>query len=150
MRQLERLVDQAEIDQREGRLSQINEEVTQLESKVAETSGITEEYRALERKEAVLQAAYDEYLRKFKSAELSRSMETAQQGAQLARLEAAMPPTHPVLRPIFFTVGAIVVSAALGVALTFVFEFLDPVVIDEDHLERLSSIPILGSIPPVA
>jgi succinoglycan biosynthesis transport protein ExoP len=141
---------QAEIEQREARLAQINEEVGQLEAKVAETSGITEEYRALERKETVLQAAYDEYLGKFKSAELSRSMETAQQGAQLVRLEAATPPTHPVLRPIFFTAGAIVASLALSFVLIFVVEFLDPVVIDEDHLEKLSSVPILGSIPPVA
>lgn len=141
---------QAEIDQREARLAQINDEVAQLEAKVAETSGITEEYRALERKEAVLQAAYDEYLSKFKSAELSRSMETAQQGAQLTRLEAALPPTHPVVRPVFFTVGAIVAAFALSFVVIFLVELLDPVVIDEDHLEKLSSLPILGSIPPVA
>lgn len=141
---------QREIDEREARLGQINEEVGLLEAKVAETSGITEEYRALERKESVLQAAYDEYLGKFKKAELSRSMETAQQGAQLARLEAATPPTNPVIPPIAFTAAAIIAALGASVILVLMLEFLDPVVIDEAHLEKLSSFPTLGSIPPVA
>lgn len=141
---------QSEIAAREARLAEINQEVGFLEEQVSKTSGITEEYRALERKEGALQDAYDEYLRKLKNAELSRSMETAQQGAQLMRLEVANPPSSPMVPAFVYTIGALVAALMLSVALVLLLEFLDPVVIDEDHLEKISSFPTLGSIPPIA
>jgi succinoglycan biosynthesis transport protein ExoP len=139
-----------EIAARQMRLDEIDAEVTLLEMKVARTSGITEEYRSLERKEVILQEAYTDYLRKLKSAELSRSMEIAQQGTQLVRLEAARPPTSPIIPRVAFTAAALVVALAGSLLLGVAREILNPVIIDAAHLEQITSLPTLGSIPPVA
>jgi uncharacterized protein involved in exopolysaccharide biosynthesis len=139
-----------EIAARRSRLDEIDIEVAQLEAKVAQTSEITEEYRALERKEVILQEAYTEYLRKLKSAELSRSMEMAQQGTQLVRLEAARPPTRPIIPRVVFTAAALIVTLAGSLLIGVAREILKPVVIDSAHLEQLTSLPTLGSIPPIS
>lgn len=139
-----------EIAARRSRLDEIDAEVTRLETKVALTSEITEEYRALEREEVILQEAYTEYLRKLKSAELSRSMEMAQQGTQLVRLEAARPPTRPIIPRAAFTAAALVVALAGSLLIAVAREILNPVVIDSAHLEQITSLPTLGSIPPIA
>jgi uncharacterized protein involved in exopolysaccharide biosynthesis len=139
-----------EIAARRSRLDEIDAEVAQLETKVAQTSGITEEYRALEREEVILQEAYTDYLRKLKTAELSRSMEVAQQGTQLARLESAIPSTSPIVPRAVFTSAAVVFALAGSVLVAVAREFLNPVVIDSAHLEQITSLPTLGSIPRIS
>lgn len=139
-----------EITARRSRLDEIDAEVTRLEIKVAQTSGITEEYRALEREEVLLQEAYTNYLRKLKSAELSQSMDLAQQGTQLIRLESARPPTQPIIPRVVFTAAALITTLAGSLLFAVLRELLNPVVIDSAHLEQITSLPSLGSIPPIA
>jgi uncharacterized protein involved in exopolysaccharide biosynthesis len=139
-----------EIAARRTRLDEIDAEVAHLESKVAQTSGITEEYRALERKEEVLQESYTDYLRKLQTAELARSMEDAQQGTQLARLESAIPPTSPVMPRVLFVAAAVVFALVGSLLVAVARELLNPVVIDAAHLEQITSLPTLGSIPRVS
>ena len=139
-----------EIAERRLRLDEIDAEVKRLEMEVARTSEITEEYRALERKEVILQEAYTDYLRKLKSAELSRSMEMAQQGTQLAILESARTPTDPIIPRVVFVAAALIVTLVGSLFFGVVREILYPVVIDSAHLEEITSLPSLGSIPPIA
>jgi uncharacterized protein involved in exopolysaccharide biosynthesis len=139
----------SQIAAREERLAEIDEEVEQLEGQVARTSEITEEYQALQRKEVILQEAYTSYLRKLKNAELARSMELAQKGAQLALIESAHVPTRPVIPRIAFVGVGIVLALGLSLGLVLLHELLNPVVIDAAHVEQLTSLPTLGSLPPI-
>lgn len=139
----------SQIAAREERLSEIDEEVALLEGQVARTSEITEEYQALQRKEVILQEAYTSYLRKLKNAELARSMELAQKGAQLALIESANVPTRPVIPRIAFVGVGIVFALGLSLGLVLLHELVNPVVIDAAHVEQLTSLPTLGSLPPI-
>jgi succinoglycan biosynthesis transport protein ExoP len=139
-----------EIAERRLRLDEIDAEVKRLELQVARTSEITEGYRALERKEVMLQEAYSDYHSKLKSAELSRSMEMAQQGTQLFRLEAARPPAGPIIPRVVFTAAALIVTLVGSLFVGVAREILNPVVIDSAHLEQITSLPSLGSIPRIA
>lgn len=139
----------SQIAAREERLAEIDEEVEQLEGQVARTSEITEEYQALQRKEVILQEAYTSYLRKLKNAELARSMELAQKGAQLSLIESANVPTRPVIPRIVFVAVGIVFALGLSLSLVLLHELLNPVVIDAAHVEQLTSLPTLGSLPPI-
>lgn len=139
----------SQIAAREERLSEIDEEVKQLEGQIARTPEITEEYQALQRKEVILQEAYTDYLRKLKNAELARSMELAQKGAQLALIESANVPTRPVISRIAFVGVGIVFALGLSLGLVLLHELLNPVVIDAAHVEQLTSLPTLGSLPPI-
>jgi succinoglycan biosynthesis transport protein ExoP len=139
-----------EIAERRLRLDEIDAEVKRLELQVARTSEITEGYRALERKEVMLQEAYSDYHSKLKSAELSRSMEMAQQGTQLFRLKAARPPAGPIIPRVVFTAAALIVTLVGSLLVGVAREILNPVVIDSAHLEEITSLPSLGSIPRIA
>jgi len=139
----------SQIEGREERLAEIDEEVERLEAQVARTSEITEEYQALQRKEVILQEAYTSYLRKLKNAELARSMELAQKGAQLALIESANVPTKPLIPRIAFVGVGIVFALSLSLSLVLLHELLNPVVIDAAHVEQLTSLPTLGSLPPI-
>ncbi len=139
----------SQIAAREERLGEIDEEVERLEGQVARTSEITEEYQALQRKEVILQEAYTSYLRKLKNAELARSMELAQKGAQLTLIESANAPTNPVIPRIAFVGVGIVLALGLSLGLVLLHELVKPVVIDAAHVEQLTSLPTLGSLPPI-
>jgi len=134
------------IELEQMRLDQIDATVIELEALLARTPVIAEEYSSLQQTEIILQENYVEYLRKLKNAELALSLEHSQQGAQLTRLDSALPPTSPVLPR--WMVGAAGFVASIGFALFFgiVRELLQPVIIDEQHLEDSISIPCLGSI----
>ena len=138
-----------EIASRVARLNEIDAEVRELEGKLGQTSDITDDFRALEREEVILQEAYGQNLRKLKSVELSRSMETAQKGAQLVRVESAVPATSPIIPRFVFVGAAIVVAIALSAVFVVLHELIHPVVIDSKHLEDLTSAPMLGSLPPI-
>jgi succinoglycan biosynthesis transport protein ExoP len=132
------------------RLSQIDQEVAQLESLLAKTPQISEEYAALVRLEQILQENYVEYLRKLKSAELALSLESAQQGAQLKRIDSAIAPTTPVIARWQIAGGGLVVALGLSLLVAIVRELVNPVIIDEQHLEETLPIPLLGAIAKIA
>ncbi len=145
----ERTSLRAEIDRQEDRLSQIDADADQIEARLAATPRISEEYAALVRREQILQENYVEYLRKLKDAELSLSLESAQQGAQLVRLDTALTPTDPIIPRWLLTIGAAAVSVMLSIGIAILRELIFPVVIDQAHLETLTQVPCLGSVPEI-
>ncbi len=129
------------------RLAQIDDEVRQLEERVDVAPAVAEEYDALLRKDQILRENYIEYLRKLKNAELALSLESAQQGAQLTRLDSALPPTKPVFPRWIIACAGLVASLGIALAIGILRELLMAVVIDEGHLETLVPLPVIGSIP---
>lgn len=146
-RTLEEVTRESELASLRAQLSSIEGEVARLEALVAKTPKITEEFRALEREERILQESYSEFLRKLKNAELSRSMENAQKGASLTRIEEAIAPRSPVIPRFVFYAAAVIASVAAGLLLAVLHELVKPVIVDEDHMGDVSDLPILGSIP---
>ena len=138
------------IRREQARLEQIDAEVRTLEERLEMTPKIADDYSALVREEQILQENYVDYLRKLKNAELSLSLESAQQGAQLTRMDAALPPTSPII-PRWMVAGAgAVASIVLALGVGVLRELLNPVIIDEDHLENTIPIPCVGSISELA
>jgi uncharacterized protein involved in exopolysaccharide biosynthesis len=138
------------IELEQMRLAQIDEEVSELEARLALTPKIAEDYDALVREEEILRENYTEYLRKLMDAELALSLESAQQGAQLTRVDTALPPTSPVMSRWLVAAAGTVASFGLSILLGFGREFLFPVIIDEQHLEDAISVPCVGSVYDIA
>ena len=138
------------IELEQMRLDTIDKTVRDLEGLLATTPTISEEYAALVRKEIILQENYVEYLRKLKNAELALSLEQSQQGAQLTRLDSALPPSSPILERWMVAFAGFVLSFGLALAVGIARELLNPVLIDEQHLEESIRIPCLGSITELA
>jgi protein tyrosine kinase modulator len=154
------LLSQADRDERrliedgirgeQQRLTQIDADTKRLEGLLASAPAIAEDYAALTRNEQILRENYVEYLRKLKNAELALSLESSQHGAQLGRLDAAIPPLKPVIPRWLIAAGGVIVSIGGAIAMGLLLEILFPVIIDQRHLEAAIPVPCLGAISRVA
>jgi uncharacterized protein involved in exopolysaccharide biosynthesis len=138
------------IEREQSRLTQIDEDTAKLEELLAKAPTIAEEYDGLMRNEQILRENFVEYLRKLKNAELALSLESSQHGAQLGRLDTAVPPTNPVIPRWMIAAAGIIVSIGGALAVGFLREILFPVIIDQRHLESAVPLPCLGSVSRVA
>lgn len=130
-----------------AQVARIDEEMAELEKQVAHTPAREEELSGLEQRERVLAENYADALRKLKEAELAESLELAQQGIQVSRLEPAAPPAQPT-PPIWqLVLGAIVGVLGLTAGVGLLLELRDPVVLDAKELETLTGLKPLGVVP---
>ena len=103
-----------------------------------------------DRKQSGQRENYVEYLRKLKNAELALSLESSQHGAQLVRLDPAVPPLNPVVPRWMIAAVGLLASIGGALALGVLREIIFPVVIDEQQLESAIPLPCLGSVSRIA
>jgi uncharacterized protein involved in exopolysaccharide biosynthesis len=128
-------------------LVSLETDMAELEGQVAKTPSREEELGSLTQREDVLRTTYTEALRKVKEAELAESLELAQQGIQISRLEPAMPPSDPKIPLWQLVLGAVGGVIALVAAAAVFLEFTDPVVLSRSELESLTGLALLGNVP---
>lgn len=138
---------QLEIGSLRQQLAQIEEEMRGLEVQVAMTPSREEELNALTQREDVLRTGYTDALRKVKEAELAESLELAQQGIQISKLEPAMPPSGPKIPLWQLLLGAVGGVLALVAAAGVLLELTDPVILSRGEIESLTGLSLLGNIP---
>jgi uncharacterized protein involved in exopolysaccharide biosynthesis len=138
---------QLEINTLRQQLALIEQEMAELESQVANTPSREEELNSLAQREEVLRQTYTEALRKVKEAELAESLELAQQGIQISKLEPAMPPDEPKIPLWQLALGAVAGVIGLVGAAGVLLELTDPVVLSRGEIESLTGLSLLGNIP---
>jgi uncharacterized protein involved in exopolysaccharide biosynthesis len=136
-----------EVEQLRQQMAETDQQIEMLEAQVAQIPLVGEQYAALERRNKVLQETYLEYLRKVKEAELAESLERAQQGARVAVLDAAVPPTDPQANRLLVALAGVVGSLGLAVLSALALEWRDPVIVSIDGLEAACGARVLGSVP---
>ncbi len=143
------MAEQRHLDGLRAQLRQTGLEIDRLDERVARTPRRQEELTALERNAKVLRDNYLDFLRKVQEAELAQSLEAAQYGTRFTVLDRAIPPTRPTTSPIQFLAAGIVLSLGLAAGLALLLEMLDPVLVASDQIERISELPVLGSVPHI-
>jgi uncharacterized protein involved in exopolysaccharide biosynthesis len=136
-----------EIAQLRAQTLEIDAAMAELEHSVGRTPAREEELGGLEARERVLAENYADALRKLKEAELAESLELAQQGIQVSRLEPASPPSDPKLPLWQLVLGAVAGVLGLTAACGLLLELRDPVVLAGGELETLTGMTLLGEIP---
>lgn len=139
--------ERREIALLEARLTDTQEDIDALNLRVDATPKIGEELGVLQQKEQVLRERYLDSLRKVEEAELAENLEAEQQGAQVSMLDRAHVPTSPDRPRWMLAIAGVVASVCLGLAVVILLELVDPVVVNEHQLERLSDGLCLGSMP---
>jgi uncharacterized protein involved in exopolysaccharide biosynthesis len=140
---------QHEVAQLREQLAATDQEVHELDAKVAAIPAVGEEFAGLEERASVLRDNYLEFLRKLKDAELSESLEMAQQGDRVNILDPALPPSEPERDAWKVTVVGCLASLGLALFAGLVLERVDPVLLSTDSLEAASGFPVLGSVPRI-
>jgi protein tyrosine kinase modulator len=136
-----------EIDGLRNQAAMLERDMAELEVQVSHTPAREETLGQLEERERVLRENYAATLRKVKDAELAESLELAQQGIQVSRLEAAAPPREPKIPTWKLAGGAALGVLGLTAAMGLLLELRDPVIVAADELETLTGMGLLGTIP---
>jgi len=142
--------EQASLVELRRQLAATEAELAELDDRVARTPKREEELAALEQRATVLRESYLDFLRKVKEAELAESLEAAQHGERFSVLDRAVPPTSPVQARFKYLLAGIVASLALAGGVGLLIEVVDPVLFDAEQIERLTDLPVLGSVPHIS
>ncbi|HEU4431001.1 MAG TPA: hypothetical protein VFT98_19735, partial [Myxococcota bacterium] len=129
-----------------AQIARIDAESADLELRVGRTAQREEEMAALTQKITVLQDTYVENLRKLQNAELSRSVESAQQGARVEVIDRAVPPSEPERTRLTYLLAGIAASLAAAAGLAVLLELIDPVIVSASQIEEELALPVLGSV----
>jgi uncharacterized protein involved in exopolysaccharide biosynthesis len=143
-----RRVDQASVLRR--RIAAVEQELADLDARVARTPKRQEEQEALDRRLAVLRENYTELLRKVDKAELSESVESAQHGVRVSILDRAVPPTVRDGSRVKVLLLGLLGGLAVSVVAAILLEHFDAVVINSDQIESVYAIPVLGNVPHIS
>ena len=138
---------QREIDQLRAQLADTDQQLIELDAKVARIPMLGEEFSALQQRGTVLEQTYTEYMRKLKEAELAESLERAQQGARVSVLDRASPPSGPAQSRGKLGVAGLLASLGLAVLVGIALEWRDPVLGSVQAVEEAGKVAVLGSIP---
>jgi len=130
-------------------LREIEDQMEDLDGRVARTPSRKEEFDALTQKATVLNESYTTALRKVKEAELAQDLESAQQGARLSVVDPARPPRRTNGKRLKYGLLGIIASIGMAIGLGFFLEILDPVVLTSDQVGSFCGGMALGSIPRI-
>ena len=122
------------------------EQLSEIDIRVANTPKRQEALNAMEEKVDVLRDNYREFLRKVEDAELAQNLESAQQGERVVILDRAIPPVRPENSRQKYIVAGIFATFLLTLGVGFLLELADPVVVSSDHVETALGLPVLGSV----
>jgi len=131
-------------------LSRVEARIADLDERVSRSPSRQLELSELERRAEVLRERYREFLRKVNEAELAEKVESAQQGERAAILDPAVPPSTPIYPPLLLLAGGIVASLGLAAVVGVGLEWLDPVLVSAEQIEREFAAPVLGSVPQIS
>ncbi len=122
------------------------EEIRELDARASHIPNNAEALQVLNERATVLRETYLEFLRKVQDAQLAETLESAQQGPRVSLLDHAERPSEPVESPMRLLIIGLAASILLALTTGIGLELIDPVVLSPEHLERVGSPPLLGSI----
>ncbi len=131
-------------------LAQVDADIISIEKSVDNTPQREQQISALEERATVLRENYVDFLRKVQAAELSESLESAQQGERVSVLDRALPPVAPEKTRIKYLMLGVLGSLGAAMALGGLLELLDPVMVSADQIEEAFDLPVLGSVPRIS
>lgn len=140
----------ANIENHRRQLRAVEIQLAEIDGRVANTPRRQEELQALTERATVSREKYLEFLRKVNSAELAQTVESAQQGAQVSIMDRAYPPTVADSSPIKLAAAGLFSAVAMCIGFGVLREMMDPVMVDEDQIVRISGMPSLGSVARIA
>jgi uncharacterized protein involved in exopolysaccharide biosynthesis len=127
-------------------LREVDIEMSELDVRAAAIPQNAEAFDALTQNSRVLEEKYLEFLRKVQDAKLAEELERSQQGPRVSILDHASPPSDPIRSSIRYLQLGIAVSIGLAILAALLAELIDPIVLDDEHLEFIGTGPVLGSI----
>lgn len=126
----------------------LQRQIQLYEKRVENVPAREQELAVLERDSENTKKNYESLLDKKLNAKISENLEKRQKGEQFRILDPANLPEKP-FKPVPMRIGLLGIAGGLGigVALAFIREKLDSSIRKPEEVERITSVPVLASIP---
>lgn len=126
----------------------LQRQIQLYERRVESVPAREQELAVLERDYENTKKNYESLLDKKLNAKISENLEKRQKGEQFRILDPANLPERP-FKPVPLQIGLMGIAGGLGlgVALAFIREKLDSSIRKPEEVERITSVPVLASIP---
>lgn len=126
----------------------LQKQIQVYERRVESVPAREQELAVLERDYENTKKNYESLLDKKLNAKISENLEKRQKGEQFRILDPANLPERP-FKPVPLQIGLMGIAGGLGVgvALAFIREKLDSSIRKPEEVERITSVPVLASIP---
>ncbi|MDG2050935.1 MAG: Wzz/FepE/Etk N-terminal domain-containing protein [Myxococcota bacterium] len=131
-------------------IGRLQEQITDLETRLAETPAVEERLDGLSRRYEYLSEAYRDYNQRRQQAVVQADLERKQLGEQFRILESAFPaprPTSPNRVMILFV--GLLMGGAFGAGAGLVAEAMDTSIHQPKDLQRLVQFPVLAAVPAI-
>jgi uncharacterized protein involved in exopolysaccharide biosynthesis len=140
-----------QIRRSEANLGALRQRQVEVRQRVAETAPNGQELARLSTEYEAIRVRYQGAIGKLHEAELAQALEQRLSGQRFALVEGAALPriaAHPN-RPMW-SIGALLLAIALGLAAGFAIDLRDPTVRGADELAAMvAPLPVLASVPPI-
>jgi len=141
---------EVELVEAKARLREQQKIVSELRQKVDTIPQVEAELSRLNRDYAVVNAQYDQFLKRLESARLSEEAEKSKNEIQFRTIS---PPTIPLFASgpnrVLIATAVLLMSLIAGAGLAFLLNMLKPVFFTANELERRFGLPVLGTIRDV-
>ena len=132
------------------RVSEYTERYNELEKMVNTIPEIEAQLKSLNRDYAVTKKQYDEFLSRRESASISQSVEQTTDSVQFKVIEAPRVELQPVgPQRILLSTLILMAGLAIGLGTALIMSQLKPVILSGRELERMTGLPLLGSVSAI-
>jgi polysaccharide chain length determinant protein (PEP-CTERM system associated) len=141
---------QSEIESAKRQIETLSRKREDYKRRIAASPGVEEGYKNILDQRNNLQLKYDDLSKKFMEAKVSNGMEKEQKGERFTLIDAARLPEKPVSPniPAILLIG-LVLGLGSGVGVAALNEQGDQTARTPEMLARITSFPVLASIPEI-
>lgn len=141
---------QSEIESAKRQIETLSRKREDYKRRIAASPGVEEGYKNILEQRNNLQLKYDDLSKKFMEAKVSNGMEKEQKGERFTLIDAARLPEKPVSPniPAILLIG-LVLGLGSGVGVAALNEQGDQTARTPEMLARVTSFPVLASIPEI-
>jgi polysaccharide biosynthesis transport protein len=141
---------QSEIESAKRQIETLSRKREDYKKRIAASPGVEEGYKNILDQRNNLQLKYDDLSKKFMEAKVSNGMEKEQKGERFTLIDAARLPEKPVSPniPAILLIG-LVLGLGSGVGVAALNEQGDQTARTPEMLARVTSFPVLASIPEI-
>ncbi len=135
------------IKMRISEYTKINDE---LKSRIKQIPNLEKKLKSLEKKEAIAREIYETLQVKLEHSKVSREVELKQQENRFTIIDPPLVPLRPYKpNKLLIIIAGFMGAGFVSIGLIFMLEIIDPHVMRITEIEKLTQIPVIGTIPKV-
>jgi len=139
-----------EIEVLKMRISEYTKINDELKTRIKQIPNLEKKLRSLDKKEQIAREIYETLQVKLEHSKVSREVELEQQDNRFTIIDPPLVPLRPYKpNKLLIVIAGFMGAAFVSVGLIFMLEIIDPHVMRITEIEKLTQLPVIGTVPKV-